>query len=162
MFPNHKWLVANVKQKLSDIFLNDWYCTVNESSKCKNYRLFKETFHFEPYLINTPKNLLRYVIKFRTRNSRLPVETGSWNGIDLNLRKCTLCNSSGSIGDEFHYLFECNELSVLRKRMLDHNYLRHPNILTFKSIMNMNITHCNEYRNFCLFVKEIITKFENR
>jgi hypothetical protein len=54
MFPYHiKRLVANVKQKLSDLFLNDWYCT--ESSKYKNYRLFKETFHFEPYLTNIPK-----------------------------------------------------------------------------------------------------------
>jgi hypothetical protein len=53
MFPNHWRLVANVKQKLSDLFLNDWYCT--ESSKCKNNKLFKEKFHFESYLTNIPK-----------------------------------------------------------------------------------------------------------
>jgi hypothetical protein len=70
-------VIANVKQNISDLFLNDWYCTVNESRKCKNYKLFKEKFHFEPYLINTQKNLPSYKIKFRTRNSRLPVETGS-------------------------------------------------------------------------------------
>jgi hypothetical protein len=42
-------------------------------------------------------------------------QTAVLNGIDVDLRKCTLCSSSGSIGDEFHYLFECNELFVLRK-----------------------------------------------
>jgi hypothetical protein len=127
MFHNHTQLVANVKQKFSDLFLNDWYCTVNESSICEIYKLFKEKIHFGPYLTNIQKQLKRYI----TRNSRLSVETGSWNGIDLNLRKCTLCNSSGSIGYEFYYLFECNELSFLRKRTLDRNYARHPKCINF-------------------------------
>lgn len=34
-FPNHKWLVACVKQKLSDLYLNEWYSIVSNSSKCK-------------------------------------------------------------------------------------------------------------------------------
>lgn len=99
----------------SDLYLNEWYSTINNSSKCKNYRLFKETFQFELYLVSIPYKLLRYVIKFRTRNNRLPVETGSWYRTKPHQRKCTLCNYIGSIGDEFHYTLKCKELSVLRK-----------------------------------------------
>jgi hypothetical protein len=117
---------------------------------------------FEPYLVNTPHNLLGYVIKFRTRNNRLLVETGSWNRTELHQRKCTLCNCIGSIGDEFHYLLECKEFSALRKRHLNHQYIR-PNSMLFKSVkMNIDTKHYDKCKQFCLFVKEIIIKFDFR
>ena len=55
-FTNHKWLNVTMKKNLSDLFLNDWYACVQNSSKCKNYRLFKHKFQFENYLITTPTN----------------------------------------------------------------------------------------------------------
>lgn len=36
-FVNHKWLSAVIKQKLLDLFLNDWYFSVDNSSKCQIY-----------------------------------------------------------------------------------------------------------------------------
>lgn len=40
-FPNQKWLAAFVRQSLSDLFLYDWYSKLDTSSKCKNYRLYR-------------------------------------------------------------------------------------------------------------------------
>ena len=40
-------------------------------------------FGIENYLKTTPYKLLKFMIKFRTRNHRLPIETGSWTGLDV-------------------------------------------------------------------------------
>ena len=71
-FPNTLWLKKSVQMKLTDLFINEWYSTLNTSRKCCSYRLFKEHFEFEEYLVKTPANLLKYLVKFRTRNNRLP------------------------------------------------------------------------------------------
>ena len=41
------WLKSFVKQKLKDIFINEWTSTVNEST---HYKLLKTTFKFGTYL----------------------------------------------------------------------------------------------------------------
>jgi hypothetical protein len=69
------------------------------------------------------------------------VETGSWNRTELHQRKCTLCNYLGSIGDEFHYLLECKEFSEQRKKHLDHQNIRTPNFMLFKSVMNIMVAY---------------------
>ena len=80
-FPNRKWLYANFKQKLTYLFISDFHAKTDNDSKYSNYRLFKTTFEFENYLIKTPYQFLKFIIRFRTRNHRLPIETGSWSDI---------------------------------------------------------------------------------
>ena len=36
----------------------------------------------------------------------MPVEIGRWQNIELEDRKCTVCNKN-TLGDELHYLMEC-------------------------------------------------------
>jgi len=95
------WLKKTVCPKLSDLFINNWYLTINMSRKCINYRIYKNTFGFEEYMRNTPTKCLKYIIKFRTRNNRLSVEVGCWTNINYEVRKCKLCHSN-CVGDEFH------------------------------------------------------------
>ena len=97
---NRQWLKLTVRQKLKDLFINNWYSSVENSSNGTFYRLIKKSFGYEQYLSNTQNNLLRYIIQFRTRNHRLPVETGNWNEIALNERYCNNCREK--LGDEFH------------------------------------------------------------
>ena len=98
-FPNQRWLSLSIKQKLTDIYLNEWYQNVEMD---KNYRLFKKAFNFENYISKVPNNMLSYIISFRTRNHKLPVEIGRWNKIAYSRRLCDLCKQD--IGDEYHYL----------------------------------------------------------
>ena len=112
-FPNRNWLVKLTRQKLTDLFLNEWKSQVESSSSCYICRLFKQTFGFEKYLINTSAKFRKYLIKFRTRNHRFPIETGRWRRIPWENRKFHLCLSD--IGDEFHYLLVCRELNNLRQ-----------------------------------------------
>ena len=99
------------------------------------------------------------MINFRTRSHKLPVETGSWHRIPLNLRICTKCNNG--IGDEFHYLFECSFLLGTRKRLLKAKYYNRPNIIIYKELMENKCFKKVEYRKFCELVKEIICLYSN-
>lgn len=108
-----KWLVQSIKQKAKDLYINEWYNTINESSSCVNYRLFKEKFNLENYLLKLPLTFRRTLCLFRTRNHRLPIETGKWLNIDTADRKCNLCDAS--VGDEFHYLLCCEKLALERR-----------------------------------------------
>ena len=97
-FLNKLWLTKTVKQKLKDIFLNEWYSKVENDT---NHKILKHKFEFEYHLTSELSNqCLHALISFRTRNHRLPVETGRWYGIEHNNRKCNLCNTD--IGDEHH------------------------------------------------------------
>ena len=52
------------------------------------------------------------MVHFRTANHKLPIELGRWNNIEYDERKCDLCDQR-SIGDEFHYLLECDKDNCL-------------------------------------------------
>ena len=66
----------------------------------------KEDVAFEYFLKLLPKSIYIPILKFRTSNHKLPIETGRWEAIPYQERKCFLCIDN-EIGDEFHYLFTC-------------------------------------------------------
>lgn len=149
---NTKWLRLTVKQKLQDLFINEWYSQVDNSSNSTFYRIFKKELKFESYLSSTPKAVLPYIIRFRTRNHRLPIETGNWARIPINLRTCNFCNDK--IGDELHYLLECPNLIDNRKKYIKPYYYRRPN--TFKMEQLINTTNRSEFLKLCKFMKTIL------
>ena len=135
LFQNRNWFVKSTRQKLTDLFLNEWKSQVESNSLCYKYRLFKQKLGFEEYLINAPAKFRNYLIKFRTRNHRLPIETGRWRRIPREKRKCHLCHSD--IGDEFHYLLVCRALNNLRRQFIDARFISRPNIISFSSLLNV-------------------------
>lgn len=72
-------------------------------------------------------NLSRSLIKLRTSNHSLPVETGRWVNTPNNNRLCNLWYKVND-GDEFHYLFECLYFEKERECYLPHFYCVKPNI----------------------------------
>lgn len=150
---NIKWLKLSVRQKLKDLFINEWFACVENSNKSITYRIFKHSFGMESYLSNTPKLYLFYMIKFRTRNHRLPVETGGWSKIPIHLRVCNLCQNQ--LGDEFHFLFQCPIFEIERKLYLKPYFYRRPS--TFKMDQLFNTTSKSDFLKLCKFVKIILT-----
>ena len=61
-FPNRKWLIKSTRQKLIDLFLNEWKSQVESNSSCYIYRRFKQKFGFEEYIINAPAKFRKYLI----------------------------------------------------------------------------------------------------
>ena len=91
----------------------------------------------------------RAQIKFRTRNHMLPVETGRWRRIPRENRKCHLCHLD--IGDEYHYLINCNFLNNLRRQYIDRKFYVRPNVIMFSMLLNS--THPAKLQKLCTFIK---------
>ena len=106
---NPEWLKYKVQLTLEDQYLQTWYHTINESSKCKSYNKIKHNFILEPYLTALQYKKRKMLAKFWTSNQRLPIE----KGIRGN-RTCALCGSD-STGDECHYIFYCPFFNAARK-----------------------------------------------
>ena len=62
-FPNRNWLIKATKQKLVDLFLNEWQSQIENNTSCYNYRLFKTKFCFENYLVTVPTKFRKYLLK---------------------------------------------------------------------------------------------------
>ena len=107
------------------------------SPKCLNYRIFKEELIFEQYLSKLPLKLALELCKYRTCNMNLPIEKGRWINIPRNERLCQLCNVS-EIGDEFHYLFTCQDSTIIyyRNCLIPRYYYIFPNTYKFNKLFN--------------------------
>ena len=100
---------------------------------------------------------LKYMIKFRTRNNRIPVEVGCWTNINYEDRKWKLCDSNCS-GDEFHYILEGFCLNFERNKIIEPRRSWIPNTLLLQQIIQ--IKPCTPSQKItCLlkYVKRIIT-----
>ena len=95
-----------IKRRLEDQFIQKWSEELFISGKCANYRIFKTNFILEKYLSLTAPNIRKSKTRFRCRNSKPPIVLGSFCVISRDRRICTSCHNR-SIGDEYHYLFEC-------------------------------------------------------
>ena len=88
----------------------------------------------------------------------MPVETGRWQNIELDDRKCTICDKN-TLGDEFHYLMECHFFKRDRERLLPREYHKRPNILKYRKLL----TSCDErsLHKLALFMGIIIKHFQS-
>ena len=126
---------------------------LQNSSKGITYSLFKDRIQLEDYLLKLSKKDYLTLVKYRTSNHYLPVETGRWNRTDISERKCLLCNKNDT-GDDLHYLLTCsffNDSRLQNVPRFDHN---NPNILNFKQLMN---THSRPLLvRLCKFIRIIM------
>ena len=121
-FLNAKWLSKAANHRLKDMFIQEWLTHIDISSQTNTYRILKQTFQHSAYISSLPYKLCKVMIKFRTRNHRLPVETGRWQGVPFNGRKCHGCPAER--GDEYHYLFICPQFNEKRMKYLKKYYYK--------------------------------------
>ena len=149
---NPVWHVRCVKQKLKDLFINEWYTKLDTSPSATYYRISKIKFEQEHYLQKPPFHMKKNLCLFRTRNHKLPIETGRWIRLDISERKCHLCYQD--VGDEFHFLFSCQALAEERRKYIKRYYYIRPNAIKYNELMNArNIKHL---KNLCKFIKIIL------
>ncbi|MES9881290.1 MAG: reverse transcriptase family protein [Sedimenticola sp.] len=147
--PNIKWLICSIKQKLKDLYISKWRSVIQED---KTYRLFKENICTENYLLKLTEKEYKPILLFRTRNHKLPVETGRWTRTDRQRRICKLCNND--LGDEYHHLLCCKELKRARASFLKPYYYTRPNTIKFHQLMNTS--NLKELHNLSKFVSLIM------
>ena len=139
----------SILRTLLDQNFQKWNTALENSSKNKTYRLFKCDMRLENYLFEVPKKIFFPIIRFRTTNHKLPVEIGRWSNVPPDERTCTTC-SRNCLGDELHYLLDCDYFIPERQ---------HPNILKYHQLMNSH--NKTTVKNLSIFVQEIMTEFEN-
>lgn len=154
---NSTWLKNCIKQRISDQQIQDWSSTLDNSSSCYNYKIFKSELCLEKYLIILPRSLSIPLTKFRLRNSKIPVVSGTFFNIDYDDRICKLCNAN-LIGDEFHYLFECNHFDNARKKFLDNYFFSNPNTIKMNHLFNS--TDKQILISLSKFISLILDKFQ--
>jgi len=149
--PGIKWLTDKVKQILMDQYTQKWSAEIYESNKCINYRMFKDVFVFEKYLTELPCRYSTAFSKFRMCNHKLPVERGRYRHILRSERKCNMCNSD-SIGDEYHFLLECDFFKDIRIKYVPKYYWNRPNSLKYKELIS--VSRKSTRLNICRFITE--------
>jgi hypothetical protein len=119
-----------VKQRLQDQFIQQWSSDVYNNNVCITYRLFKESFCFENYLLKLSPVLANAMLKFRCSNHRLPVQQLRYSNVLRENRVCSLCNTN-EMGDDLHYVLMCTHPVLLnaRRNLLPNYFLHHPNVL---------------------------------
>ena len=110
------WFKNTVNRQIKDRFITVWRAGTEASPNCINYRLFKSMFECELYIKKLPTFLAISLMKFRCRNTKLPVVKLRYDNLVYS-PECTLCDS-GEIGDEFHVLLKCPFLKEERRKLL--------------------------------------------
>jgi hypothetical protein len=146
----HVWLfqgVANVnvflelfKQRLSDVYVQEWNSRLEESSRALFYKNISD-FSFHPYLnfIKT-KHVRHALTRLRLSSHRLEIETGRWSRhrVDINNRLCRQCNV---LEDEYHFVICCSKYNFLRKRLIPQYYVIKPSMFKFIELLKCQNEH---------------------
>ena len=89
-FINAKWLTKAVNRKIKDIFVQTWLAKIEIESESNLYRIFKSNFEQSKYVTILSSPFCKTLLAFRTRNYKLPIETGRWRGIPYNRKDICL------------------------------------------------------------------------
>ena len=127
-------------------------------SSGKNYRIFKKSLDRNSYFAYLSNKYCRILTAFRTRNHKFPIETGRWTSIPLDERICPLCETD--IGDEFHYILQCQFFKHERKKYIKPYYTRNINTIKFNELMNSN--NKKIIRSLCMFIDTIMKSFKEK
>lgn len=96
----------------------------------------------EKYLLELPPKLAKAYCKFRSCNTKLPIESDRWFNIPRENRLCNICYLR-EIGNEFHYLLNCTNQPKhnSRRKHMSRYYYERPNTFKFHTLFNYVIQH---------------------
>ena len=120
------------------------------------YRYFKHTLVLETYLLDLDNSSRFILTKFRCRNIKLPNNLYRFS-VDDEDRVCKLC-ADGSIGDEKHYLLDCNFFASKRNILVSPHLPRQYNDSKMFELL-MNSSNITVLTNLCKFIKILYSKF---
>jgi len=105
------------RQRITDVYKQDWSINVSETSSNRLYKHIKLEFRFEPYLNLMNKAQRIHISKIRLSSHLFFVERGRWGAkkIKYEERKCDICNV---LEDVYHCLIECVKFEKERRGLL--------------------------------------------
>ena len=132
---NIKMFMSLFKQRIQDIYRQEWRTEVMETSDNRLFKHMKVEFQFEKYLEYNSRGLNIAISRIRLGSHYFMIERGRWDRRkpDLADRKCQNCNC---IEDEFHVLVECPKYSNVRKNLIPNKLKKRPSMFEFLKFLN--------------------------
>ncbi|MCU7801014.1 MAG: hypothetical protein KZQ70_12965 [gamma proteobacterium symbiont of Lucinoma myriamae] len=122
-------------ERLYDQYIQNWYGSVNQSSKLVTYKTLKTQFQCEKYLSCVQNNNHRIALsRLRCSAHKLVIEEGRYRNIEKDMRLCQFC-SMNILENEYHFLLVCPAYREIRKSILPNYYCRWPTATKFTQIM---------------------------
>ena len=104
------------KQRLVDMFIQEWSGTIRDRDRYDVYRTFKTVFEKEKYISDMDSFYFRVAIS-QVRLNALPLNNNIHRYSTIPLKKCCqFCKNI--IENEHHFLFECSTYNDLRTKFL--------------------------------------------
>ena len=114
-FVGDKNFLRSFKQRLVDMFIQEWSGAVRDKDRYENYRSFKTIFEKEKYISNTDIYCFRVAVS-QARFGVLPLNNNlhrySVLSLDKNLAFCI-----NETENEHHFLFKCPMYADLRRNL---------------------------------------------
>ena len=133
---NLKTFYLVFKQRVVDVFKQNWFNDIARNGTLVLYKEFKQYFEYENYLTELPSKLRIPLAKLRLSSHQLLIETGrySQNRTERAQRLCTLCDRS-DVEDEYHFVIICPLYSHLRVSYIRPYYYKKPSVYKFVQLM---------------------------
>jgi hypothetical protein len=141
-------------QRLKDVHVQTWQTDIDNSSRLSSYRRYKHTFELESYLSFLSDKFRIALSKFRLSSHSLAIETGRYQNIPQENRKCVLCNLN-AIENEYHFLLVCPKYRDLRRKYFKAFYCRWPSIYKFDNLMSSRGKHLIALSKYIYFASAL-------
>ena len=132
---NRHSFLRQCKQRLRDIYIQNWSELTNLKSSCLLYKHFHVDFKLSKYLIlvNVKKHRLA-LTNFRLKKHKLPniIKGRGQARLPYNERLCDTCDT---LGDEYHCIFECIKTEHIRHILPDY-YIQNPCMYKFIQLLS--------------------------
>ena len=145
-----KKIKCDVIKALKDNYIRNWENTVNSEigqrqghNKLRTYKLFKINYIVEPYCkIILPLKHRSSFAKFRCGVAPLRIETGRYEQLEVNDRKCPFCIQN--VETELHALLKCKEYVDIRNILFEKASSIESNFRNFTDIEKLKFLFSNE------------------
>ena len=140
------------KQRAVDVFIQEWYGSLEGSPVLHEYRQFKTTFEYEHYLDILTYNLICVFTNYRISAHCLRIQSARYgrNAIPRNERYCNCCNTF-DIEDLYLFVIVCPQFEDLRKTYIKKYYYERPSV--FKLLDLLQTQDKKQLRNTALYLK---------
>ena len=138
------------RNRVCDIFKQEWHERIENSSRADFYRAYKRNFEFAAYLNLIESKEKRIALtRLLTSAHRLRIETGRWELPNPPPRHQRLCLVCRKMDDEYHFILECSILQDLRLQLIPRYYWQHPSMHKLLELVNSdNIALLNKLSEF--------------
>ena len=151
----------NCKKLLNEKQSGQWLVAVQNKPKLRFYKEFKSYFTTERYLnINLSSSERSILAQIRLGILPLHVETGRFNGTEIQDRLCKICHCN-EVEDEYHFLFNCNKYDNERDAWMQTAIDHCPHLYYLELSDQLKVLFCDIPRPTAKFVKRCMAKRRN-